>query len=224
LPLFSTKLPQIPAKPVETHATIKTGDYTMSQAATARANGAKSNGPITAEGKAISSQNSLKHGLASSRVVLPHESQEAYDKLEASLINRFKPVDDLESELVQEMAAARWRLRRIEAMESALFKKAIKQHEEAGTPDAIDIAYAEVAESKSYRMLVRHAAQLRRAYEKAWKEIQLLQEQRNIDEDGDFQNEPSDAAFFKRQLDAIMMGPLPVGRNVAPIDNPQLRS
>ena len=78
----------------------------MSQAATARANGAKSNGPITAEGKAISSQNSLKHGLTSSRVVLPHESQEAYDKLEASLINRFKPADDLESEFVQEMAAA----------------------------------------------------------------------------------------------------------------------
>ena len=142
----------------------------MSQAATARINGAKSNGPITAEGKAISSQNSLKHGLTSSRVVLPHESQEAYDKLEASLINRFKPADDLESELVQEMAAARWRLRRIEAMEAALFKKAIKQHEEAGTPDALDIAYAEVAESKSYRMLVRHAAQLRRAFEKAWKE------------------------------------------------------
>ena len=109
-----------------------------SKAATARINGAKSNGPITAEGKAVSSQNSLKHGLTSSRVVLPHESQEAYDKLEASLVNRFKPADDLESELVQEMAAARWRLRRIEAMEAALFKKAIKQHEEAGTPDALD--------------------------------------------------------------------------------------
>ena len=88
----------------------------MSKAATARINGAKSNGPITAEGKAISSQNSLKHGLSSSRVVLPHESQEDYDKLEASLINRFKPADELESDLVQEMAAARWRLRRIEAL------------------------------------------------------------------------------------------------------------
>ncbi|HYI92815.1 MAG TPA: hypothetical protein VEX68_04675 [Bryobacteraceae bacterium] len=196
----------------------------MSTAATARINGAKSNGPITAEGKAKSSQNSLKHGLTSSRVVLPHESQEAYDKLEASLINRFKPADDLESELVQEMAAARWRLRRIEAMESALFKKAIKQHEESGTSDAVDAAYAEVAESKSYRMLVRHAAQLRRAYEKAWKEIQLLQSQHDTDEQDGLQNEPSDAAFFKRQLDAVMFGPLPVARNVMPIDSSELRS
>ena len=195
----------------------------MSQAATARANGAKSNGPITAEGKAISAQNSLKHGLTSSRVVLPHESQEAYDKLEASLINRFKPADDLESELVQEMAAARWRLRRIEAMEAALFKKAIKQHEEAGTPDALDVAYAEVAESKSYRMLVRHAAQLRRAFEKAWKEIQLIQADRKIDEEDELQNEPS-IAFIKRQLDAVMMGPLPGQRSALPTQNLQLRS
>ena len=74
---------------------------TDKQTEASKINGAKSNGPITAEGKAISSQNSLKHGLTSSRVVLPHESQEAYDKLEASLANRFKPADDLESELVQ---------------------------------------------------------------------------------------------------------------------------
>ncbi len=195
----------------------------MSQAATARANGAKSNGPITPEGKAISAQNSLKHGLTSSRVVLPHESQEAYDKLEASLINRFKPADDLESELVQEMAAARWRLRRIEAMEAALFKKVIKQHEEAGTPDALDVAYAEVAESKSYRMLARHAAQLRRAYEKAWKEIQFLQSQHETDEEDELQNEPSDA-FLKRRLDAAMMMPLPGQRSALPTQNLQLRA
>ncbi|HYI96893.1 MAG TPA: hypothetical protein VEX68_25345 [Bryobacteraceae bacterium] len=180
----------------------------MSQAATARINGAKSNGPITAEGKAISSQNSMKHGLTSSRVVLLHESQEAYDKLEASLINRFKPADDLESELVQEMAAARWRLRRIESMEAALFKKAIKQHEEAGTPDALDMAYAEVAESKSYRMLVRHAAQLRRAFEKAWKELQLIQEDRRMDEEDELQNEP-DSKYLERRIDAVMAMPLP---------------
>ena len=180
----------------------------MSKAATARINGAKSNGPITAEGKAISSQNSLKHGLSSSRVVLPHESQEDYDKLEASLINRFKPADELESDLVQEMAAARWRLRRIEAMEAALFKKAIRQHEEAGTPDAYDIAYVEVAESKSYRMLVRHAAQLRRAFEKAWKEIQLIQTDRKMDEEEELQNEPSFESI-KRQIDALMTMPPP---------------
>ncbi|HYI94530.1 MAG TPA: hypothetical protein VEX68_13365 [Bryobacteraceae bacterium] len=185
----------------------------MSQAATARSNGAKSNGPITPEGKAISAQNATKHGLTSSRVVLPHESQEAYDKLEASFTNRFKPADDLELELVQEMAAARWRLRRIQSMENALFKKAIQQHQAALGPDANsedvnDAAYAEVAESKSYRMLVRHAAQLRRSYEKAWKELELIQEERHIQEDDEVQNEPSNRSL-ERRIDTLMAMPLP---------------
>ena len=188
-----------------------------SKAVTARVNGAKSHGPITEVGKSRSSQNSLKHGLTSSRVVLPHESQEDYNRLESSFTNRFKPFDELETELVHEMAAARWRLRRIQSMESALFKKAIREQEEALGPgcdagEIHDAAYAEVAESKSYRMLVRHAAQLRRSYEKAWRELELIQQQRVNDEledeiDG-LQNEPN-SRELERQIHAIMTMPLP---------------
>jgi hypothetical protein len=81
------------------------------------------------------------------------------------------------------MASALWRLDRIEAMEAALFHKAYKQQQELLGPDADPnevriAAYAEVAESKGFRMLSRHQAQLRRAYEKAWKEIEIIQEQR----------------------------------------------
>jgi predicted nucleic acid-binding protein len=153
------------------------------QAETARINGAKSNGPVTEEGKAISSQNSLKHGLTSSRLVLPHESQEEFDSLEASIVNRFRPYDEIEHTLVHEMASALWRLKRIEEMETALFRKAYKQQRELLGPEASpdDIryaAYAEVAESKGLRMLTRHQGQLRRAYEKAWKELEIIQQQR----------------------------------------------
>jgi hypothetical protein len=42
---------------------------------------------------------------------------------------------------------------------------------DADESDVQDAAYAEVAESRSYRMLIRHAAQLRPAYEKAWREL-----------------------------------------------------
>jgi hypothetical protein len=48
---------------------------------TARRNGAKSRGPVTEDGKRASSRNSLKHGIHSTVVVLPHEDEEAYDQL-----------------------------------------------------------------------------------------------------------------------------------------------
>jgi hypothetical protein len=162
------------------------------QAETSRINGSKSQGPITTEGKTISAQNALKHGATSSRVVLKYESQAEFDQLNDSFINRFKPADVLEHELVHEMSAARWRMRRIEAMESALFDKAIE--DQLASPDndparAQMLAYIEVAESKSYRGLQRHQSQLRRAYEKAWKELVAIQAERQ--KETELQNEPS---------------------------------
>ena len=166
----------------------------------ARANGAKSNGPVTAEGKAISSRNSLKHGLTSSRVVLSHESQEEYDALEASFLRRFKPSDEVETELVIEMVAARWRLRRIELMEDALFKKAMRDQAELLGPDADpaeirDAAFVYVAESKTMRTLASHSRQLRRSYERAWKEIEGLRSQREQEQE----NEPTLSATQPQQ-------------------------
>jgi hypothetical protein len=185
------------------------------KAATARVNGAKSNGPVTEEGKARSSQNSLKHGLNSSRVVLEHESQEEYDELEASIANRFKPADTIEGELVKEMAESRWRLRRVAEMESALIARAIRRQMEELGPDADPaearaLAYADVAESKSFRSLGRHQAQLRRAYEKAWKELERIQDDRIREEQGDenskCENEPN-LRFTKRLLDVLLTPP-----------------
>ena len=175
------------------------------KAETARSNGAFSKGPATEQGKAISAQNSLKHGLTSSRIVLPGESQEEYDALEASIISRFKPVGELEMELAKEMASARWRLRRIDIMETAVFKKAIRQQQELLGPDAgpdevRDAAYAEVAESKTLRMLSRHQGQLRRAYEKAWKEILLIQDDRLTEEE---QNEPTVPGMRDESFDLV---------------------
>ena len=114
----------------------------MTKSEASRINGAKSNGPLTPETKATSAANSLKHGATSSRVVLKHESQAEFDELKNSFIHRLRPADTLEDELVHEMAAARWRLRRIEAMESALFDKAIEDQLE--NPDNDDPARAQM--------------------------------------------------------------------------------
>ena len=90
------------------------------QSDTARANGAKSHGPLTPQGRAASSRNSLRHGFAATSVVLPTESSEEFQALLASYVDQFDPQGGVEQELVQTMVAARWRLLRISNIETAL--------------------------------------------------------------------------------------------------------
>ena len=86
----------------------------------ARANGAKSHGPTTPEGRAISSRNSLTHGLSAQSVVLSAESTEDFQTLLDAHIHQFHPANHVEMELVRVMVIARWRLRRILAIETSL--------------------------------------------------------------------------------------------------------
>jgi hypothetical protein len=152
----------------------------MNQAEASRINGAKSNGPVTAEGRAATAQNARKHGLTGGTVVLPHESQANYDALRDSFLKRFRPTDATELDLIQEMVDSRWRLHRIEAMEAALIQKGINEQmeamgENADPETARFLAYAELAEnSKGLRLLNRYAKDLRRSYEKALKEFMEL--------------------------------------------------
>jgi hypothetical protein len=84
-----------------------------------RTNGAKSQGPITEEGKQASSQNSLAHGFNSKRIVLPGESQEEFDQLLASYLDEHHPETPTERTYIENMAAARWRQQRVWALETA---------------------------------------------------------------------------------------------------------
>src|SRR5437870_27798 len=90
----------------------------------ARANGARSRGPTTPEGKAKSSQNALKHGLLSKWIVLRDESPEGFEELRTGHIERFRPRDQVEMEIIDEMCIANWRTRRAWAMETRLIDEA----------------------------------------------------------------------------------------------------
>ena len=90
-----------------------------SRIAASRANGARSRGPVTAEGKQRSSKNATTHGLASAAIVLTTEDWPNYLQCRETYIRRFQPADDVELDLVEEMVAARWRMQRRWALESA---------------------------------------------------------------------------------------------------------
>jgi hypothetical protein len=77
----------------------------------ARANGAKSHGPKTAEGKQIASLNALKHGLTASIVVLQNESEEQYQADLRDYLDHFRPQGKPETDLVHQLSAQAARVR-----------------------------------------------------------------------------------------------------------------
>ena len=87
----------------------------------ARQNGAKAAGSKSPKGLANSSRNALRHGLTSKSLVLTNESKPAYDRLRLEYFNRFQPKDGVEMDLVEEMVAAKWRQRRMWAVETAAY-------------------------------------------------------------------------------------------------------
>src|SRR3954447_10868356 len=94
----------------------------------ARNNGARSRGPVTPEGKAVSSRNALRHGLLAQTVVLPNEDAKVFNTFFYLFIERFEPVDDIEMSMLEDMCASVWRLRRAMAMEKTTFEAGIIQH------------------------------------------------------------------------------------------------
>jgi hypothetical protein len=92
------------------------------QLAANRTNAKQSSGPKSAEGKARSSRNALKHGLVSSEIVIWDEDSDQFEILRAGLEADFQPNSTIEHELVDRLAGLLWRLRRLPALEAALIE------------------------------------------------------------------------------------------------------
>jgi hypothetical protein len=96
------------------------------QIAVNRANAARSTGPNTPEGKASSSQNAIKHGLAASRfTVVRVEDPAQLQELHANLLHCYQPVNTQEIEALDCMARARLSMRRAAQLEASLFTTSI---------------------------------------------------------------------------------------------------
>ena len=95
---------------------------TKRQIAANRRNARRSTGPKTAAGKAASSANALRHGLAAARaVVLPDEDADAYERLRQGVIADLDPAGALQEALAQRIVVLLWRLDRAARLEAELF-------------------------------------------------------------------------------------------------------
>jgi len=152
---------------------------------TARANGAKSRGPTTAEGKEKSSRNAIKHGLTASNgnILLDCEDPDQFDEVLNKLLGIHQPATPAETDLVEEMVAARWRTRRMWTIETGLLNAEIlTQQTKTDTPDPnihLTLAFRSLTDdSRSLVLANRYEARLQRLYDRAYKTLRELQQAR----------------------------------------------
>jgi hypothetical protein len=131
------------------------------QRAAARRNGARSRGPITAEGRARASRNALRHGLcAATHLVARGEDPAELEALLAELRAEHGPRSASEDVLVHRLAVVVWKLARCDRLEAALMDSrprppAGRVYAEPGLP-------AFLSRPAELGVLLRHEAQLGR--------------------------------------------------------------
>ncbi len=112
-------------------------------------------GPRSSEGKTTSSGNSLKHGLASGRVIIPGEDPVDFESLLADLLSEHAPAAGTEQLLVQQMAQSWW-----------LMQRAIRLQNEAFTETRVD--------TQKLALFLRYQTSHERAFYKALNALSKL--------------------------------------------------
>jgi hypothetical protein len=87
---------------------------TQAQIAANQRNAQNSTGPRTPQGKADTSQNSLKHGLTANQIVIKSEDQADFDLHRAQILDELAPSTPIEAMLAERIASTSWRLKRAE--------------------------------------------------------------------------------------------------------------
>jgi hypothetical protein len=147
----------------------------------------KSTGPNTPEGKAVSSQNARTHGFTASTIVLSTEDGVLFEQRREQYHAEYRPIGIIETDLVDEIACARWRQQRCIVFETAIIDRKIDEQAkyldekfvvlDVETRGAI--AQNNIANSsKSLRDASLYEHRHRRTYEKATKELEARQKLR----------------------------------------------
>jgi hypothetical protein len=110
---------------------------TPAQITANRANAQKSTGPRTAEGKAASRFNALKHALDAESVIIPGEDPADYDALVHDYHAEFRPLTRSEAFHVDTMIRADWNKRRLQRVEAELYRTVLAESGGANLVSAI---------------------------------------------------------------------------------------
>jgi hypothetical protein len=169
-------------------------------------NAAKSTGPKTVEGKEKSRQNSLKHGLTGSGVVLPEVDAAEVERRTTEFAEELMAVGEVGQALARRAALNSVRMERAADQQSVAMTVRIRQVEaDFVAPEGVDEAEGARLKSEAVRLAMfdpskeatlarRYEAAAERGFFKAIKELRLM----------DRQNEAILKSEQKADVDAMM--------------------
>ena len=142
---------------------------TAAQIAANRANAQHSTGPKTEEGKARSSQNSLRYGLTSKEFVIIPGQEDVFREWLVSLYEEVQPCGALEIDVFRQLAHASWTLHRCRQAEVQSFYNQRQK--------GYDILAYPVSED-ALKLIDLYTRRAERSYLRALKELKTLQTER----------------------------------------------
>jgi len=119
-----------------------------------RLNAQHSTGPRTGEGKALSRQNALKHGLTAKHFIVRDDERDEFAALTESLIEELTPCSPLTWHLFSQLLHAAWNMHRVHRIEAELF---------TGNIDPL----ADEAHRHQLELLMRYHSRFERSYYRA---------------------------------------------------------
>jgi hypothetical protein len=116
----------------------------------------------------------MRHGLTSKQIVLEGEDAAHYDELRSGMLATYAPANAIEIVLVEEVAAASWRLTRARRHETLILQKM------AGDNVDSDIAFAVafMEKPKEVARLTRYITTIERAFYRAMSKLEQVQKVR----------------------------------------------
>ena len=139
-------------------------------------------GPRTQAGKAASSKNSFKHGLASGRILIEGEDPAAFETLVADLEADYQPATETEALLVHDLAKFHWLADRAIRLQAVAFAAS---------------AWPEMP--ASLNVLIRYQTTNQRAFQTTLKSLQALQKERKSAEQAEAASKTESISQFVSQ-------------------------
>ena len=152
-------------------------------------------------------------------IVLTNESHPQFDELHSTYIETFQPVNRVEMDLIDQMVASQWRLRRIWFMQTAALDLKMDQQDaeiakkftQIDQPTRLTVAFTTLAnEEKSLDLLLRYETTYTRLHQRAMSTLLRLRrenEKNEMDETAqeaitseELRNDPAEPVAFSEEL------------------------